>query len=363
MSPLAVELKARIEADGPMTIEAWMAACLSDPEHGYYMTRDPFGRKGDFTTAPEISQMFGELLGLWAGVVWQQIGAPSKLRLVEIGPGRGTLMKDALRALNGVPGALEAFDVHMLETSPVLTAAQQRSLKDAPCNTAWHTNLDTIPNGPTVLLANEFLDALPVRQYVRSNGDWFERVVMLEEDRFVFGLGTKVDAAIVPEKLRNSPDNTIYEDAPVVQRAVADIATRLTEEGGAALILDYGYTEFAVGETLQAMSQHAFADPLESPGDHDLTAHVNFAALKDQAEASGARVWGPLEQGAFLERLGIAARAAALLVNATKKQAEDIATARRRLVEADAMGRLFKVVALTRADGAAPPAFESVRWA
>ena len=363
MSPLAATLKSRIEANGPMTVEAWMSACLADPEYGYYMTRDPFGRAGDFTTAPEISQMFGELLGLWAGVVWQQMGNPSNAHLIEIGPGRGTLMKDALRALRGVPGILDAIDVHMVETSPVLTTVQQHSLKDAPCNVTWHTNMDAIPNGPTILIANEFLDALPVRQYMRDNGDWFERVVTYEKDRFVFGLGTKIDTARIPEKLRTSPDGAIYEDAPAVQRAVQDIAGRVTSAGGAALILDYGYTEFAVGETLQALSKHAYADPLESPGDDDVTAHVNFADVKAQAEGASARVWGPIEQGAFLERLGIAARAASLLVNATKDQAEDIATARRRLVDADAMGRLFKVIAITHAEHAAPPAFETVRWA
>ncbi len=362
MSPLAAQLKARIKADGPIPVEAWMDACLSDPEHGYYMTRDPFGRSGDFTTSPEISQMFGELLGLWAGVVWQQIGAPAKVHLVEIGPGRGTLMKDALRALRGVPGGMDAFDVHMVETSPTLTKVQKTSLKDMPCDVTWHTDLATVPPGPVIILANEFLDALPIRQYVQSDG-WHERMVKHDGDQFVFGLGERIDDNIIPEKFWASPDGSIYEDAPIVRTVTQGIANRVASDGGAALILDYGYTEPEIGETLQALSKHAYADPLGSPGDHDLTAHVNFAAVGTAAEAAGARVWGPLEQGAFLERLGIAARAASLLVNATKEQAHDIATARRRLVDPDAMGRLFKVIALTHPDSAAPPAFEAVRWA
>lgn len=361
MSPLAAQLKARIKADGSISVEAWMDACLSDPQYGYYMTRNPFGRLGDFTTAPEISQMFGELLGLWAGVVWQQIGAPLKVRLVEIGPGRGTLMKDALRALRGVPGAMDAFDVHMVETSPTLTKMQKTSLKDAPCDVAWHADMATVPPGPAIILANEFLDALPIRQYIQSSG-WHERVVALDGDQFVFELGDRVDDIIIPEKIRTSPGGSIYEDAPIVRAAVQSIADRVASDGGAALIVDYGYTEHAIGETLQALSKHAYADPLENPGKHDLTAHVNFAAVGMDAEAAGARVWGPIEQGAFLERLGIAARAASLLVNATKEQAQDIATARRRLVDADAMGRLFKAIALTHPDSAAPPAFETVRW-
>jgi len=361
MSQLAAQLRARIETEGPISVEAWMNACLADPDHGYYMTRDPLGRAGDFTTAPEISQMFGELLGLWAGVVWQQIGGPSKVHLIEIGPGRGTLMKDTLRALRGVPGVMDALDVHMVETSPTLTKAQQNSLKDTPCNVTWHTDLATVPQGPVIFLANEFLDALPIRQYIRSDGGWYERVVTLSGDQFVFGLGERVDDSVIPEKFRAASDGSIYEDAPIVQVAVQNIAHRVASDGGAALIVDYGYAENVLGETLQALSKHAYADPLDCPGENDLTAHVNFADVKVGAEAAGARVWGPIEQGTLLECLGIAARAASLLANATKDQAQDIATARRRLVDHDAMGRLFKVIALTPLESAAPPAFETVR--
>ncbi len=363
MLPLAAQLRARIEADGPISVEAWMNACLADPLHGYYMTRDPLGRAGDFTTAPEISQMFGELLGLWAGVVWQQIGAPSKMHFVEIGPGRGTLMKDALRALRGVSGVMDAFDVHMVETSPTLTKAQQKSLKDTTCNVTWHTDLATVPQGPVIILANEFLDALPIRQYIQSDGGWYERVVTIDDDQFAFGMGERIDDTIIPEKFKTSPDGSIYEDAPIVQATVQSIAGRVVSNGGAALIVDYGYAENALGETLQALSKHAYVDPLGKPGEHDLTTHVNFADVKAHAEAAGAGVWGSIEQGAFLERLGIAARAASLLANATMDQAQDIATARRRLVDPDAMGRLFKAIALTPPDSAAPPAFEAVRWA
>ena len=365
MSPLAAKLKARIDADGPITVADWMHTCLADPEHGYYMTRDPLGRAGDFTTAPEISQMFGELLGLWAAVVHQQMGSPDTVHLIECGPGRGTLMADALRAAKGAPDFLGRARVHMVETSPVLRRAQQETLADAPVPVAWYDAVDDVPRGPSIILANEFMDALPVRQMIHDGGVWHERRIGVEGTGFVFVVGEAVGDPGM-ELPRNAKDGDIFEVSPAVRAVTEKIAARLAAEGGAALLIDYGHDAPgapSLGETLQAVRKHAYADPLASPGAADLTAHVDFTLIGTVAEGAGARVWGPLAQGALLERLGIAARAAQLLAGADKVQAADIATARRRLVDADAMGRLFKAIALTHPDAPAPPGFETVSWA
>lgn len=363
MTPLAARLKARIEASGPMSVEAWMEACLADPEHGYYLTRDPLGRAGDFTTAPEISQMFGELLGLWAAVVWQTMGSPASVNLIELGPGRGTLMADALRAAKGAPAFVAALQVHMVESSPVLRDRQQHSLAAAPGAPVWHATLDTVPPGPGIVLANEFLDALPVRQSICNDGMWYERTVTVDGTGFAYGIGLPVDLADIPVPFRNAADGSIYEDAPAAQAIVTALGRRVAADGGAALLIDYGHDERGLGETLQAVRGHAFADPLTDPGVQDLTAHVDFAAAAQTARATGARVWGPVDQGVLLERLGIAARAAALLGRASAAQAVEIGSARRRLVDADAMGRLFKAMVIADPALPAPPGFEEVRWA
>ncbi|WNK00778.1 SAM-dependent methyltransferase [Thalassospiraceae bacterium LMO-JJ14] len=363
MPPLAAKLKARIAADGPMPVDEWMQACLCDPDHGYYMTRDPLGRAGDFTTAPEISQMFGELLGLWAAVVWQQMGSPSGVRLIELGPGRGTLMTDALRATAQVPGFPDALRVHMIEASPVLRKAQQAALAAVGISATWHETVGDVPDGPAIILANEFLDALPVRQLIRLGGAWRERLVDVDGEGFVFVGGAETGADLVPAHLRDAGEGSIFEYSPAVRDVTGTLAARLAAMGGAALLIDYGHDAPGLGETLQALKDHNFADPLSAPGEQDLTAHVDFAMLGDAAATAGARVWGPLGQGELLERLGIAARAATLLAGADQAQAQNIGTARRRLVDADAMGRLFRAVALTHPEAPAPPGFEVVSWA
>lgn len=363
MTPLAARLKARIEAVGPISVEAWMQACLADPEYGYYLTRDPLGRTGDFTTAPEISQMFGELLGLWAAVVWQAMGTPAAVNLIELGPGRGTLMADALRAAKGAPAFIAALHVHMVESSPVLRDRQRQALAAAVGAPAWHASLDTVPHGPGIVLANEFLDALPVRQSIYTDGVWHERTVTVDGTGFAYGIGRPVDLADIPTPFHQAAEGAIYEDAPAVRAIVAALGRRVVADGGAVLLIDYGYAERCLGETLQAVRGHAFADPLADPGAQDLTAHVNFGAVAEIASAVGARVWGPVEQGGLLERLGIAARAAALLGRASAAQAVEIGSARRRLVDADAMGRLFKALVIADPALPAPPGFEEVRWA
>ncbi len=361
MSVLSEQLRKRIEAFGPIPVDEWMASCLADPEHGYYMTRDPLGRGGDFTTAPEISQMFGELIGLWCAVVWQQMGAPGAFNLVEMGPGRGTLMSDLLRAASGVPGFLKAANVHMIETSPILAGRQRKTLAGAAPPVTWHAEFGDVPSGPVIAVANEFLDALPIRQFELFENGWYERAVGHTDGNFVFVPGAPVDAGALPAHARHAVVGAIVEMSPAAASVVTGVAKRIAEQGGAVLFADYGHARPGVGDTLQAVQGHGYADPLAEPGEADLTAHVDFTAVAEVAEAAGARAWNVLPQGIFLEHLGIGARATALLANAEERQALEIATARRRLVDGDAMGRLFKVLALTGKDAPAPPGFEEVR--
>lgn len=349
-----------IAQDGPIPLDRYMALCLSHPQYGYYMRAEPFGRDGDFITAPEISQMFGELLGLWTAGVWAQMGQPARLNLIEVGPGRGTLMADALRALRVVPGLLPALQVHLVETSPRLAARQRATLAEAPVPVHWHASLDSVPAGDMVLIANELVDALPIRQFVRMENGWHERMVGLEGEQLIFGLSPDPtpDPPIAPRLLDMPPGHLAESCAP--GRALAGaIAQRLVQAPGAALLIDYGYETSACGDSLQAISRHAYTDPLSTPGEADLTAHVDFERLADAARQVGAAVHGPLPQGEFLNRLGLAARAQRLMV-ARPDLAGDIDAARRRLTDmgAGGMGSLFKALAFAT-PGLPLPAFDN----
>ncbi|MFD1952241.1 class I SAM-dependent methyltransferase [Sphingomonas arantia] len=309
-----------------MPLDRWMDAANTH----YYATRDPLGLAGDFTTAPEISQMFGELTGLWLADLWDRADRPPAA-YVELGPGRGTLAVDALRAMRKA-GLVPT--VHLVETSPALRAAQAARLPDA----VWHDDVTTLPTDRALLVvANEFFDALPIRQAVRTADGWRERVVTHGPDGFAFTLGGPVSGA-------DAPDGTIAETRPAAEPILAALATRIVQQGGTMLAIDYGYRDPAHGDTLQAVRAHAFADPLVDPGEADLTAHVDFTALA----AAGAPLTasGPVDQGEWLLQLGIAGRAATL-ARGTPAQADAIAAAYRRLTAADAMGHLFKVLALT----------------
>ena len=356
-------LKEIVQRDGPMPVEQWMSMCLSDPDHGYYRTGQPFGKQGDFTTAPEISQMFGELMGLWSAVVWQHMGSPSQFQLIELGPGRGTLMADALRAAGGVVGFAEAAAVRMIETSPVLIETQKQTLSKARVTPTWHASLVDVPSGPAIIIGNEFLDALPTRQWVSDGDVWRERCVDVIDDQFVFVSGAVIDPTLIPTPFRSAPDGSIFETSPASADVVTLISQRLCVDGGSALLIDYGHTEAGLGDTLQTVKDHAYADPLTAPGLQDLTAHVDFAAMARIAQDAGARTWGPVNQGNLLERLGISARATSLLANATKEQAVELASARHRLTASNGMGRLFKAIAICHPDAPAPPGFEEVNWA
>ena len=345
MTPLEAIVRETIASDGPLPVARYMALCLSHPHHGYYTTRDPLGDAGDFITAPEISQMFGELLGLWCADVWRHMGAPAAVSLVELGPGRGTLMADALRAIAKVPALRAALAVHLVETSPALRTRQRATLPGGAV--IWHDRLEDVPEGPLLLLANEFLDALPVAQLVREPTGWHERQIGLDaQGRLAFGLSpVPVPDALVPPVLRASPPGTLVELSPERAAVAAEIARRVAAFGGAALVIDYGHTSPGPGDTLQAVKGHAFADPLAVPGEADLTAHVDFAALAAVARAKGAAVHGPTTQGAFLSALGIAIRAARLKASAPE-EAPAIDGAVHRLTAEAEMGQLFKVLAI-----------------
>jgi NADH dehydrogenase [ubiquinone] 1 alpha subcomplex assembly factor 7 len=365
VTALAEHLDALIRTEGPITVARYMAEALGHPQYGYYATRDPFGAAGDFITAPEISQVFGELLGLWCAAMWRLMGGPQPVRLVELGPGRGTLLADALRAIGqAAPEFRAALDVHLVETSPALRARQAERL--GTDGVAWHDTWNGVPPGPALVLANEFLDALPVHQLVRQDGGWRERLVGRDPAggfRFELSAQAPAVAAALPRALAEQadalPDGSIVEIRPAADALARALGARIATEGGAALIVDYGHAASAAGDTLQAVRGHRYADILAAPGEADLTAHVDFAAFAQAARAAGAMVHGPLTQGRFLRALGIEARAEALRDKASPDQAAAVDSATRRLIHPAEMGTLFKVLALSRAAPAPPPGFES----
>ncbi len=375
MSAMADHLRELMAANGPLSVAQYMEEALTHPGFGYYICRDPFGRGGDFVTAPEISQMFGELIGLWCAVQWGAMGGPDPVNLVELGPGRGTMMADVLKAGRGTAGFLEALDISLVEISPALKAAQEDTLVKTPAihaarSLSWLSDFSEIPDdpgGPLLLIANEFIDALPVRQFQMTAEGWRERMVGPDDGgdgdggfQFMLADGPPPDGVIPPafeNALEPAPEGAIVETRPAAADLVWTIAERLSRQPGSALIIDYGHEESAAGDTLQAVKAHEFHDPLEAPGEADLTAHVDFAALRRAAEKAGAQVLGPITQGAFLQALGIGARADALMT-ASPDHRQDIEHVLNRLTSDDGMGRLFKVLALTSPGLPPPPGFD-----
>jgi NADH dehydrogenase [ubiquinone] 1 alpha subcomplex assembly factor 7 len=342
-----------------LSVEAFMQACLSDASSGAYASRQPIGGAGDFITAPEISQIFGELIGLWAVAIWQSMGEPRAVTVAELGPGRGTLMADALRAWRSLPKFLDAVSVALIEISPVMVEAQRKTLKEAPVPVRWHAKLDELPEGPLIVLANEFIDALPVRQFIRSGGAWRERLVASDgRGGFCFTEGEKPargdQAGDLPDP---APDGSILETRPASQPLLREVARRAALSPLAALIIDYGHDETGFGDTLQAVRGHRFAAPLADPGSADLSAHVDFADLKRQASALGLKPYGPVPQGEFLLKLGLGERRNRLLQRATPAQAEAIASGASRLVDPAEMGTVFKALVLAGASLPSPPPF------
>jgi NADH dehydrogenase [ubiquinone] 1 alpha subcomplex assembly factor 7 len=352
VTPLARLLQVRIAAGGPIPVSDYMADCLLHPEHGYYATREPFGPGGDFVTAPEISQMFGELLGLWLAQCWLDQGAPAPFTLAELGPGRGTLMADILRATARVPGFHQGAQVVLVEASARLRALQ--AARVAHARLSWAESTASLPEAPLLLVANEFFDALPIRQFQRDGRGWRERQVGLADGRLAFGLAAAAPRAELAWRLADTRDGDIVETCPAASPVMAAIAGRIARHGGAALIVDYGGWH-SLGDTLQAVSRHAPQDPLAAPGEADLTAHVDFEALA--LAAGGLRVYGPAGQGELLEALGLRARAERLARSLSGEALASHLAAARRLTAPEEMGTLFKALALTPPGAPAPPGF------
>jgi NADH dehydrogenase [ubiquinone] 1 alpha subcomplex assembly factor 7 len=349
VNPLASRIAGLIQAQGPLSIAQYMTMALHDPQYGYYATRDPLGAAGDFITAPEISQVFGELLGLWTAQCWHDQGKPSPSRLMELGPGRGSLMRDALRAARLMPEFRAAIDVVMVESNPVLKAIQESALADCGVGVNWRGRFDPADaDRPLFLLANEFFDTLPIRQFVKTERGWCERMVTLDANgALAFALAP--DAAPVSVPARGPAEiGAVYETCPSATAIVEEIARAIAQHGGAALIVDYGYGgEAGYGETLQALKAQEFAGILDAPGEADLSAHVDFAALAEAARDGGAVAYGPVNQGDFLVGLGIISRATRL----NELEALD------RLIQPAQMGTLFKALAILPNGAPRPPGF------
>jgi NADH dehydrogenase [ubiquinone] 1 alpha subcomplex assembly factor 7 len=356
---IADKIVRRIRAEGPLTVAAYMAMALHDPEGGYYARRGPIGAEGDFTTAPEISQIFGELIGLWCAELWERIGRPDPVLLAELGPGRGVLMSDLLRAAGTVPEFRRALRIWLVEASPVLRAEQERRLRQA--QPAWVSRVEELPDGPMLIVANEFLDALPIRQFVRGATGWSERMVAADPaGRLVFVDGPASPAAslLVHSRLRYGAPGTIVEICPAALVLAGALGSRLVRQPGAALFVDYGYFPTALGPTLRALQSHRPVSALAAPGTADLSSHVDFAPFAEAARAAGADVHGPIGQGRFLTALGAGLRLEALSARATPAQRQSLESGVRRLLEPGEMGDLFKVVTLASPGLASPAGFD-----
>lgn len=351
---LEQQIDLQISTAGPMSVATYMGLCLTHPTKGYYKGADPLGATGDFVTAPEISQMFGELIGFWLVSLWQQMNEPKTFTLLELGPGRGTLMADILRVACRAPGFRDALQLRLFETNPALMAEQNARLE--VYDPKWLQNFDNFDAGPVLIVANEFFDALPIRQFVRKADGWHERQIGLVDGKRAFGLSpTPIPASAMPDALASAAPDTLLE----VNFAGAEVMTRLakviSQQGGAILAIDYGYAHTQTGETLQGVRRHAYADVLEAPGETDLSAHVDFGALANVARGAGLAAQPLATQGQFLNRLGIAERSAALS-RANPGAAADVRAAQDRLTGSDQMGELFKVFC-AHSPGLVPPGF------
>lgn len=351
-APLEKKIRDIIIQTGPVSVADYFAVCLADPEYGYYITKDPFGVAGDFTTAPEISQLFGEMIGIYLVQSWQTQAPDGPIRIIEIGPGRGTLIADALRVMEKIaPTLIEQATIHMVETSPKLSEIQKETLAKYDDKVSWHTSFEDVPSGFFLLVANELFDAIPLRQFVKTDLGFRERTITVNaSDELVFSVGVAgIDTDLLPSSHKDQPTGTIFEIAPARVNVMTTIATRLAEEGGSALIIDYGYLATGFGDTLQAIHKHEFDPPLANPGKADLTSHVDFEMLLRTAHAAGAHIHGVMHQGDFLVGLGLLQRAGMLGQDKGHETQQDIRSAVERLVGDGPgnMGELFKVLAIS----------------
>jgi len=357
MTRLKTRLVELIAALGPIPVSEYMAHCLFDPRDGYYTTREPFGVGGDFTTAPEISQMFGELLAAWLYEAWHALGRPMPVTVAEIGPGRGTLMKDMLRTLKRLdPVFVRKAAFAMVETSPRLAEVQKRTLQGAPAEPGWHETVATLPDTPLLIVGNELFDAVPIRQFVRTEKGWRERMIGLDDDDQLsfFAGAASLDPALLPDDAQDAPPGAIVEISPARSALMTGIAERIAGHGGAGLFIDYGYLRPGVGDTLQALHRHRYEKVLASPGEADLTAHVDFAALAAAARAQGLDAY-TATQGNFLLDLGLLERAGQLGANGDEALREKLSGEVERLAGPQAMGELFKVLAIVPAGTSIAP--------
>ena len=358
---LAARIRERIRLEGPMSVAEYMTLALLDPTHGYYPTRDPrdpgLGEGGDFITAPEISQMFGELLGLWVLQSWRDMGAPPQVQLVELGPGRGTLMADVLRSVRLDPALLGALSIHLVEASAALQAVQGRTLALSPAPVTMHERLEEVPHAPTLILGNEFLDCLPIRQLIRRGETWRERVITDAGGELAFAESTSGPGALhVPDL--DAEEGDLLEVRPATAQLADQLAERFARYPGRALFIDYGPAETEFGDTLQALRRHEKVDPLAAPGEADLTSRVDFAQVAHEARAAGLTVHGPVTQAAFLSRLGLEVRASAL-ARANPDAQATLARQLHRLTAPDEMGQLFKAICLSAVNLPTPLGFEA----
>lgn len=355
MTALEVILKKQIIASGPITVADYMATCLMHPKHGYYQQRPVFGAEGDFTTAPEISQMFGEMIGVWLMDRWTSMGKPSAFNIIEAGPGRGTLMADILRTAKALPAFLDAAHIHFIETSEQLRQQQKRKVPNAE----WHGDFSALPAGPSLFVANEFFDALPIHQYIRKSGVWLEKRVGISSDALCYALTPATGAvSLISDKLSNkAAEDSVIEICPAAISIAGQIADHIKQHTGAALIIDYGYFPAGIGDTFQALEGHKYVDPLLNPGSVDLTAHVNFESLQQIALEAGLAAPGPVDQGALLMRLGIGARCEALATAKADHKQASLLSQLKRLTAPSEMGTLFKAMHFQSSGLSAAPGF------
>lgn len=351
MTPLDREIRQRIVMEGPMPLAEYMSLCLTHPQHGYYTTGHPFGGRasphragGDFVTAPEVSQMFGELIGVWCMEMWQALDKPTVVSLVELGPGRGTLMQDLLRVIPAAPRFQEAIRVHLVEISPTLGEQQSLALSTSG-PTVWHRDIDDLPDIPTLIIANEFLDALPFRQWCKTKNGWYERAVGLDDKDLAYVIRpNRLAPDQLPKGHEMQPEGTLFETAPAREAFVSRVADRLKKTTGAALFIDYGHDRSGFGDTFQAVRGHQFADPLSCAGRADLTSHVDFEPLLAAVREAGCTAPHPVTQGDFLLSLGLLERAGSLGKDKPKSVQNALSQAVERLAAPDQMGELFKVM-------------------
>ncbi len=356
MSALAAIIREKIASSGPISIADYMALALTHPQYGYYMKRDPFGARGDFITAPEISQIFGEMIGIWCTQIWVQMGGGA-ISLVELGPGRGSLMADMLRATQSAANFHESITIHMVETSPTLAHAQYNALRDKHPRIEWLDDIAQLPPSRTIVIANEFFDALPIKQYVMTDEGMRERRVTWNDTRSVFEFILAEPGLMLAKSGSRIAANTVMEHSPISRSIMRQLAAHIHTHGGAGLIIDYGYLGEAHHDTLQAMKAHVFHPVLTDPGEADITAHVDFTSLMDIARGEGNSVAPLINQGEFLVRMGAQLRLEMLLRQATPEQREPLISGLQRLISPQAMGELFKVMGFVSDARLEPPAF------